>query len=94
MANPSHGYNITTATDFTVTLTVTDNEGATDVETQTFTVTPPPPSAGGCTTAGTRVNCVLDITSESTIKLKLLGVSCSLTGERVTIPAPSATRSS
>ncbi len=47
----SHTYTVTAATDFTVTLTVTDNEGATDAETQTITVTPaapvnPPPTAG------------------------------------------------
>ena len=88
VANPSHGYNVTTTTDFTVTLTVTDNDGASDAETQTVTVTPPPPGAEGCTTSGTNVDCLLNITSESTIKLKLLGVSCTLNGERVTIPQP------
>ncbi len=48
--SPSHTYTVSAATDFTVTLTVTDNEGATDAETQTITVTPAapvnPPSAG------------------------------------------------
>ncbi|HKH82579.1 MAG TPA: PKD domain-containing protein, partial [Gemmatimonadales bacterium] len=48
--SPSHTYTVSAATEFTVTLTVTDNEGATDAETQTFTVTPAtpvnPPSAG------------------------------------------------
>jgi PKD repeat protein len=48
--SPSHTYTVSAATDFTVTLTVTDNEGATDAETQTFTVTPiapvNPPTAG------------------------------------------------
>ncbi len=86
--SPSHGYAVTATTDFTVTLTVTDNEGATDVETQTITVSPPPPVAQGCTTSGDHVECVLDITARSTIKLKLLGISCELLGERVVIPAP------
>jgi PKD repeat protein len=88
VSDPSHGYAIINPTDFTVTLTVTDNEGATDVETQTITVSPPPPGAEGCTTSGTRVDCLLDIADQSTIKLKLTAISCDLQGERVTIPQP------
>ena len=42
MSAPTHSYIIAAPTDFTVTLTVTDNEGATDVETQTVTVAPAP----------------------------------------------------
>ncbi|MBA2323968.1 MAG: hypothetical protein H0V92_08170 [Pseudonocardiales bacterium] len=34
------------------------------------------------------MDCVLDITAQSTIKLKLLGISCDLQNERVTIPPP------
>jgi PKD repeat protein len=49
-ASPTHTYAVTGPTEFTVTLTVTDNDGATDAETQTITVTPAapvnPPSAG------------------------------------------------
>jgi PKD repeat protein len=90
VSNPSHGYAIINPTDFTVTLTVTDNEGATDVETQTITVSPPPPGAEGCTTSGTRVDCLLDIASRSNIKLKLTGISCSLNGQRIVIPPPSS----
>ncbi|MGH7508383.1 MAG: PKD domain-containing protein [Gemmatimonadales bacterium] len=86
--NPLHSYAITVPTDFTVTLTVTDNEGATDVETQTVTVSPPPPAAEGCITSGSRVDCALDITARSTVKLKLLGLSCDLQGQRITIPPP------
>jgi PKD repeat protein len=88
VSNPLHSYAITVPTDFTVTLTVTDNEGATGVATQTFTVSPPPPAAEGCTTSGSHVDCALNITARSTIKLRLLGISCDLRGERVTIPPP------
>jgi PKD repeat protein len=48
--SPSHTYTVSAATDFTVTLTVTDNEGAADAETQIITVIPAapvnPPRAG------------------------------------------------
>jgi PKD repeat protein len=88
--NPNHTFAVVNpTTDFTVTLTVTDNEGATDVETQTITVSAPPPGPEGCTTSGTIVNCVLDISARSNIKLKLTAISCDLTGERITIPPPS-----
>ena len=86
VASPSHSYTVTAPTDFTVTLTVTDNEGATDVETRTVSVSPPPPVAEGCTTSGTRVDCALDVASRSTVKLKLLAVSCDLRKQRITVP--------
>jgi PKD repeat protein len=88
VSNPIHNYAITAPTDFTVTLTVTDDQGATDVETQTVSVSPAPPTAEGCVTSGTKVDCALNITSRAFIKLKLLGISCSLSGERVVTPAP------
>jgi PKD repeat protein len=90
VADPSHNYAVVNPTDFTVTLTVTDNQGATGVTSQTITVSPPPPGAEGCTTAGTKVDCRLDIAERSNIKLKLTGISCSLNGERVVIPPPSS----
>jgi PKD repeat protein len=90
--NPSHTYTVTAPTDFTVTLTLADDEGATDTETQTVSVSPPPPPpppppvAEGCTISGTRVDCVLDVTARSTMKLRLLGISCDLPHQRITVP--------
>ena len=37
----------------------------------------------------TRIECGLDVTSRSNIKLKLIGLSCDLSGQRITIPPPS-----
>jgi PKD repeat protein len=88
--SPTHAYNITAQTNFTVTLTVTDNEGATDAEARTITVSPPAPGAEGCTTSDIRTDCLLDIVDRSIIKLKLIGISCTLNGERVVIPPPSS----
>ena len=88
--SPSNTYSVfNPATDFTVTLTVTDNDGATDVETQTITVNAPAWGPEGCTTSGTRIECGLDVTTRSAIALKLTGVSCDLRGQRITIPPPS-----
>jgi len=86
--NPLHSYVITATRSFTVTLTVTDNDGATDTETQTITVSPMPPGAEGCITDGTRVDCAFNVTARSTMKVKLLAVSCDLPFQRVTAPPP------
>jgi PKD repeat protein len=88
VANPIHNYAVTApeGKDFTVTLTVTDNEGLTGVATQTVHVAPAPPTAEGCVTSGTRVDCALNITTRSYVKLKLLGLSCDLSGQRVVSP--------
>jgi PKD repeat protein len=87
----THVYSITGRTSFTVTLTVTDNEGATSVATKTITLTPLPPAVQGCTTSGKRVECVLDIPARSTLRLKLLQVQCDLRHwdlSRVSTPPP------
>jgi PKD repeat protein len=86
--NPLYSYAITVPTEVTVTLTVTDNEGATDVETQTFTVSPPALVAEGCYTSGNVVDCALNVPSRSTMKATLLAINCDLAKERVVTPPP------
>jgi PKD repeat protein len=86
--NPLHSYAITSSKDFTVTLTVTDNDGLTGTTTQTITVSPPAPTAEGCTTFDTYVDCVFNITAKSNVQLTLLAISCNNAREAVTIPPP------
>jgi PKD repeat protein len=84
----AHSYTVSARTQFPVTLTVTDNEGATAVSTQIVTVSPLPPAAQGCTTSGSNVECVLDIPTRSTLRLTLNGISCSL-DQKISVPPPS-----
>jgi PKD repeat protein len=90
--NPLYTYAITLPRSFTVTLTVTDNEGATDVETQTVSVTPPVAGAEGCVTKQmsdqVAVDCALNVPVRSTMKLKLLDINCDLRKQRVVTPPP------
>jgi large repetitive protein len=82
-----HVYSVTGRTTFTVTLTVTDNEGAVAVATRRVTVTPLPPAVQGCTTSGRIVECVLDIPARSSLVVTVLGVSCDLV-QKVSTPPP------
>ena len=88
VANPIHNYAVTApeGKDFTVSLTVTDNDGLTGAATQTIHVAPAAATAEGCVTSGSRVDCALNMTSRSYVKLKLLGLSCELSGQRVVSP--------
>ena len=83
----THTYTVSARTQFPVTLTVTDNEGATAVSTQIVTISPFPPTAQGCTTSGSNVECVLDIPTRSTLRLTVNGVSCSL-DQKISAPPP------
>jgi hypothetical protein len=80
-------YSITAKTTFTVTLTVTDNQGAVAVATKQVTVTPLPPAVQGCTTSDKIVECVLDISARSNLRVTIRGVSCDL-GLQVSTPPP------
>jgi PKD repeat protein len=85
-ANPTHNYTVTAVTDFTVTLTATDPDGAQNTATQTITVTP---SAGlQCTSGATLVNCTLDVTNTATLTATIVSHDCEFTGNRLRITAP------
>jgi PKD repeat protein len=88
--NAADGEDVThrfaTAGTYNVTLTVTDNGGATGTTTQAVNVLPAP--AANCTTISNRVLCTLDITARSTVKLTLTSKDCELAGNRVSVVEP------
>lgn len=77
----SHSY--ATAGAYSVTLTVTDNGGATGTTTQSVTVLPA--AAENCTISGTVATCTLDITLRSTVKLTLTSRDCELVGNKIQV---------
>jgi len=80
--SPAHTYTVTAVTPFTVTLIVTDDQGATGTTSQSITVTPP----AGLQCSG--VNCTLDITQRATLTITLVSSDCQLGGNRFSITAP------
>jgi PKD repeat protein len=71
-----------------VTLTVTDNLGATGSSTQTVNVTAP--TSQSCTTTGNVVDCNLGITQKVTVALTVQSRSCELTGNKLAVTVPRA----
>ena len=87
-ASPSHTY--AAAGEVTVTLTVTDNGGATDEFSETFNVNPP----AGLQCAGGGLNCELPIEADAIVTWTLEPESlCEFTGNtfKVTITPPTGT---
>ncbi|HYC32159.1 MAG TPA: PKD domain-containing protein [Gemmatimonadales bacterium] len=86
-ASPTHTYAVTEVTDFTVTLTVTDDDGTVSTPvTQTISVSPP--AELQCETGGGLTNCTLDLTSKATLVLTLTSNDCEFTGNQLRIIAP------
>lgn len=78
LEDPTHVF--TAAATFTVTLTVTDNLGATDVETQPISV------SQGLVCTG--VDCTLDLTSRSTVTITVTAADCEFINNSFEITAP------
>lgn len=78
--NPTHTYTITGTTDFTVTLTATDNNGAADLETQIVRVSQDLVCTGG--------NCTLDLTSKATVTITVTTVACEFNNNKLAITQP------
>jgi hypothetical protein len=80
LKDPTHNYTVAASTDFTVTLTVTDNDGATDVETQTVRVT----QDLVCTGA----NCTIVLTSAAKVTITVTTSDCQFIGNKFAIVQP------
>jgi PKD repeat protein len=81
----THTYN--TAGTYTVTLTVTDEDGATSTPaTQQLTVSPR--ASQSCTTSGNVVDCSLGLTQRVTVKITIVSEDCQLSGNKLTITIP------
>jgi PKD repeat protein len=80
--NPTHTYSLTELTEVTVTLTVTDDDGATGVTMETFTVSPP----AGLTCDG--VDCSLTLESDASVTVTLTSSDCEAMGNTFKILMP------
>ncbi len=86
-ANPQYTYSNTELQNFDVTLTVTDDDGASDVVTQTVAVAPPAQTS--CDAGdGTFTPCTLDIEQNATVTITLTARDCTANGNRLRITAP------
>lgn len=85
--NAQYTYRNTELQNFDVTLTVTDDDGATDIVTQTVAVAPPAQTS--CDAGdGTFAPCTLDIEENATVTITLTDRDCTANGNRLRITAP------
>lgn len=87
--SPVHTYEVDELTPFTVTLTVTDDDGDTDVATQDISVSPP----ANLTCADGTPDCELTIEADRRVTVTLVSSDCELSGNtfKVIITPPGGT---
>ncbi len=89
--NPAHSYSNTGLATYTVTLTVTDNDGFTSTKSTEFTVSPA--ATLQCESApgtGTFISCDLVLDANATVTVTLQSASCTAQGNTFQITAPVA----
>ena len=80
LEDPTHNYTIAGPTDFTINLTVTDDDGATDVETQTVKVSQDLVCTGG--------DCTIVLNSAATVTITVTASDCEFIGNSFAIVQP------
>ena len=84
LKDPTHSFTAAVSTPFNVKLTVTDDDGASNSVTQVVTITPP--AAGQCDNgSGIFVDCTLNLTQKSHIKVTMVSNDCTAKGNTLTI---------
>lgn len=87
--NPTHTFAaVTQATDFTVTLTVTDDDAATSVAATKIVTIQPPPAQLCSAGTGKVVNCDLGLTQTSTLTFTIISRSCEIGGNQLDVTQP------
>jgi PKD repeat protein len=85
--NPTHTYAATDVTPFTITLTVTDAQGATGTTNQTITVSPP--ATLKCDNgSGTFTACTMDLTQKAIVTVTVTSTKCEFVGNTFAITQP------
>jgi PKD repeat protein len=90
--NPQHTYGVAALTEFTVQLTVTDNDGASAIISRSFTVSPP--AALQCHDAantGELVGCTMTLDRAARIEVELTNRECGALGNTFTVTSPVVT---
>lgn len=83
---PDATHTYAAANTYTVTVTVTDNLGATGTASQQLVVSPV--ASQDCTTTGATVACSLTMTQRVTVKITVVSEACELSGNKLEVTAP------